>query len=1037
MKPIILLFIALAQTTVAFSQIFTFTEWENEKVVEIQKEPAHATFVSYTSIEQALRDQATASPWYQSLNGAWKFLFTEKADSRLRDFYAPELDDRQWHSIPVPGNWELHGFGLPIYTNIIYPFPKNPPFIDRAFSPVGTYRKTFTVPEDWKGREVILHFGSVTGAMYVYVNGQEVGFSKVSKTPAEFNITRFLKPGENLLALQVFRWHDGSYLEDQDFWRLTGIERDVYLEAKNKTRIRDFFIDATLDKTYKTGLLSVSLDLVNPNKENLTATAYLYDRSGKRILQLSGKPDTGRKTYTFAGSIPQVQPWTAETPNLYSLVFEVKNAAGTVLDIAGHKAGFRKIEIRNAQLLVNGKKIMVHGVNRHDHDDELGHVITRETMLQDIKLMKQYNINAVRTAHYPNDPYWLQLCDEYGLYVVSEANIEVHGMGATLQGPFDKSVHPAYLPSWAPAFMDRIQRMVERDKNHPSVIIWSMGNECGNGQVFFDAYQWIKERDKSRPVQFEQAGEESNTDIVCPMYPSIEYMKRYASDTTKHRPFIMCEYAHAMGNSSGNFQEYYDIIRSSPHMQGGFIWDWMDQGLKTQDQHGKVFWAYGGDFGARHLQNDENFCSNGLLAADHSPHPGIFEVKKVYQNIRFKNIDWRKGEILVTNAFAFTNLADYTFKWVLNENGAVVKSGSFELDLGPDSSKSVKLDLPAMASNREYTLNVFAYTKTATEMIPKGHEIAREEFGGDSGEFFAGKPAAEGKLTIQTGNDVLDFQSGAVSGRFHLKQGELRAYQVNGEPLFLQFPTPYFWRAPTDNDFGNKMPEKLGIWRTAHVNTKLVSVDVAEQHAEGIRINVHYKLTDIQADYWLNYQVRGDGSIQVTATIDLGGNPLPEMPRYGMRMRLPKTMEQISFYGRGPWENYSDRNTASFLGIYAQHLQDQFVKNYIRPQENGYRTDVRWVQFLKGATGVRFTGMQPIGFSALPYTAEDLDPGITKKQQHPTDLREQNFISVHIDLKQRGVGGDDSWGKLPHEPYLLKEKKYTYSYLIQPVVLGK
>ncbi len=449
MKILFPILFALAQSTVSFSQTFSFSEWENEKVVDINKEPAHATFVSYATIEQALGDHAAGSPWYQSLNGNWKFLYTENANSRPRDFYVPELDDSQWNSMPAPGNWELHGFGLPIYTNIIYPFPKNPPFIDRAFAPVGTYRKEFSVPDSWQGKEVLLHFGSVAGAMYVYINGQEVGFSKVSKTPAEFNITPFLRQGENLLAVQIFRWHDGSYLEDQDFWRLTGIERDVYLEAKNKTRIRDFFIDATLDKTYKTGLLTVSLDVHNPQKENLVATTHVFDSRGQRIMQLSGKPDADRRTYIFTATIPQVNSWSAETPHLYSLVFEIKSSGGATLDVAGHRAGFRKVEIRNAQLLVNGKKIMVHGVNRHEHDDVLGHVITRESMLKDIKLMKQHNINAVRTAHYPNDPQWLKLCDEFGLYVVDEANIEVHGMGATLQGPFDKSVHPAYLPSWA------------------------------------------------------------------------------------------------------------------------------------------------------------------------------------------------------------------------------------------------------------------------------------------------------------------------------------------------------------------------------------------------------------------------------------------------------------------------------------------------------------------------------------------------------------------------------------------------------------
>lgn len=1017
------------------AQLFTFTEWENEKIVDINKEPAHTTFITYPDEQGALENNFKNSPWYKSLNGIWKFHYTDQPESRPIDFYKTELNDASWKTIPVPGNWELNGFGLPIYTNIVYPFPKNPPFIDHKFAPVGTYRMNFTVPVEWDGKDVIIHFGSVTGAMYLYINGQPVGFTKASKTPAEFNITKYLSKGNNVLAAQVYRWHDGSYLEDQDFWRLTGIERDVYLVARNKTSIKDFEINADLDTKYTNGLFSVNVMLNNESGETNTALLDLVDKDGKKIISLSKKINPGQNSVPFLTTIKEVNKWSNEIPYLYNALITLKDSKGNIVEVTSQKIGFRKVEIKNAQLLVNGKKIMVHGVNRHEHDELLGHVPTRELMIKDIQLMKQYNINSVRSCHYPDDPEWLQLCDEYGMYIVDEANIEVHGMGAALQGNFDRSIHPAYLPSWAPAFMDRIKRMVERDKNHASVIIWSMGNECGNGDVFHDAYKWIKERDKTRPVQFEQAGEDWNTDIVCPMYPGIGFMKRYGADTSKKRPFIMCEYSHAMGNSNGNFQEYFDIIKSSPHMQGGFIWDWVDQGLKTKDADGKTFWAYGGDLGAGNLQNDDNFCANGLVAADRSVHPGLHEVKKVYQYIIFKDKDWRKGLITVENNFNFIELDGYNFKWQLIKNGKVINSGNFDVSLDPGSTIDIKLSIPEIMDDAEYLLNVFATTKNDQPLIPAGHEVAREQFGGDTRYFFASLNNSEsGDLTISKNGNILEFKSGDISGKLNTVNGQWTSYDYKGRSVLRSLPTPYFWRAPTDNDFGNNMPERLGIWRTANENKKLTSVKIGDKNQTGQTIEVKWLLTDIETPYTISYTILNNGAIKVEASIDLNENNLPEMPRFGMRLELPKAYENINFYGRGPWENYSDRSTASFLGEYDQKLKDQFTWNYIRPQENGYKTDVRWVTFADDdGNGIKFTGMQPICFSALPYTAEDMDPGLTKKNQHPSDLNERNFISLHIDLNQRGVGGDNSWGAYPHEKYLLKAKTYSYSYIIEPL----
>jgi beta-galactosidase len=1030
MKKISITSLLTLVSVLLYAQSFTFKEWENENVVAINTEPAHVTYMAYPTRELALKNQYSLSPWYKTLNGTWKFHYVDQPENRPTDFFTVDFNDDMWKPIPVPGNWELNGFGLPIYTNIIYPFPANPPFIDHAYAPVGTYRTEFTVPDDWNGKDIIIHFGSVTGAMYLYINGNAVGFSKASKLPAEFNITKHLKKGNNVLAAQVFRWHDGSYLEDQDFWRLTGIERDVFLYAKNKISLRDFELIADLDSKYVNGVLNASVRVNNPGKENLTVEIEILDREGKKVGAVVKKSSAAQLTGNAV--LKNVNRWSAETPYLYTALITLKDNKGTVVEITSQKIGFRKVEIKNAQLLVNGRKIMVHGVNRHEHDEILGHVPTRALMLKDIQLMKQHNINAVRTSHYPNDPEFLQLCDEYGLYVVDEANVEIHGMG-NVPGSFDHSIHPAYLPSWEPSITDRIKRMVERDKNHPSVIIWSMGNECGNGKVFFDNYQWIKERDKTRPVLFEQAMEEANTDIVSPMYPGIGYMKRYAADATVKRPFIMCEFAHAMGNSSGNFQEYFDIIKSSPHMQGGFIWDWVDQGIKSTDVNGRTFRAYGGDLGAGHLQNDLNFCANGLVASDRSVHPGIYEVKKVYQDIIFKDKDWVNGIIIVENNFNFITLNNYAFKWVLRKDGKEIQSGNFEVALSPESSKEVKLNLPSIGKDGEYVLQIFAYTRNDEPLIPAGHEAAREEFGGRTNDYFTRMKSPEGNLEIKTSEFAVEFSSGPIAGRFDLRRGELTSYTKDGKPVLETFPSLYFWRAPIDNDFGSNMQELLGVWRTAHINRKVVSVK-PEPVSEGYLIEVNGMLTDVEVPYTLRYTILKNGSIKVEARIDKGSRQLPELPRFGMRLQLPKTLENITYYGRGPWENYSDRNTASFLGEYQQKLSDQFVANYIRPQENAYRTDNRWVQFTNAqGVGVQFRGVQPICFSALPYTAEDLDPGLTKKSQHPSDLNERDFISVHIDLNQRGVGGDNSWGAQPHEQYRLKDKVYSYAYVIEPV----
>ncbi|MGY3091320.1 beta-galactosidase [Hymenobacter sp. UYAg731] len=1022
----------------------TASEWENPVMFEQHKEKPHASFMVYESPADAVANNYQQSPYYQSLNGTWKFSYVDRPAKRPLDFQQPGFDDQAWKTIAVPANWELQGFGVPIYTNIVYPFPKNPPFIDGRDNPVGSYRRTFAVPAGWAGREVLLNFGSISGCAFVFVNGQRVGLSKVAKSPAEFDITRFLQPGENTLAVQVMRWHDGSYLEDQDFWRVSGLDRDVYLYSLPKQTVWDFFTHADLDPTYKNGQFSADITLRNfadaagqPGR----LTVEVLDASGKTVLRrqqaVAALPAGGTQVVGLRGTVKRVQPWSAEIPTLYQCRISLADQQGKQLAVTGCQVGFRKVEINNARLLVNGQPIEVHGVNRHEWEPTTGRVVSEAGMRQDLALMKKFNINAVRTSHYPNAEQWYQLCDEYGMYLIDEANIESHHMGAMWQGGFDTLRHVAYLPAWAPAHRDRIERMMERDKNHPSVILWSMGNECGNGPVFHQAYQWLKQRDPSRPVLFEQAGEQENTDIVSPMYPSIGSMRAYADAKNVKRPYIMCEYSHAMGNSSGNFQEYWDVIRRSHHLQGGFIWDWVDQGLQATD-HGLPYFGYGGDFGGYNRQNDENFCANGLVAAGRIPHPGLWEVKKVYQNIRFSAAQPATGRVTVHNGFTFSTLANYTFRWELQKNGQMVKTGTFALQqLKPRQQQEVKLPLPALTQvpGTEYVLNVFAQTKTAAPLLPAKHEVAREQFLLSPANIYFARPALPANhLKVRREGDKLTFSAGEVRGEFNTAQGRLTSYQLRDKWMINQYPEPYFWRAPTDNDFGNNMPLALGVWRTAHAARQVLQVTVGEESAAGLPIKVKYLLSDIDAPYTVDYLIAPDGAIQVTAAITLTGKSLPEMPRFGMRLELSGRYQLLDYYGRGPWENYADRNSAAFLGVYRDSVRNQFANTYIRPQEGGYHTDVRWLTLSNGTgQGLRVEGLQPLSFSALDVRTEELDPGLSKKQQHMSDVKRHDRVFLSVDLKQRGVGGDNSWGALPHDPYRLLAKQYRYSYTLRLV----
>lgn len=1037
----------------AFSQVnFTFKEWEDPSVVELGKEPPHTFFTSYSQMEDAMTDDPTKSPFVKSLNGTWKFHYVNTPEERPTTFQNPSFNDWYWKEITVPSNWELQGFGIPIYTNHNNPFPINPPFIDHSYDPVGSYRTQFTVPEGWSGREVILHFGSISGAAYVWVNGQAVGLSKVAKSPAEFNITPFLKKGDNTLAVQVFRWHDGSYLEDQDMWRLSGIERNVFLSSKSPVSIADFWVNAGLDETYKDGTIAATIDIKTPKTKDNTQYAVelsIFDKNKARVFTQTTplsipKSETQNPTsnapLSINGKITAPAQWSAEKPNLYTAVIVLKNAKGEIIEATGTKIGFRRVEIKGKNYLINGKRVLVKGVNRHEHDPDKGKVPTRDLMIKDIVLMKQYNINTCRSSHYPNDPLWLKLCDEYGMYVIDEVNVEAHGLGAEFQFfNVPKEQHTAYNPIWKPAHHDRNRRMFERDKNHACVVAWSLGNECGNGPVFTETYNWLKKRDPSRPVMSEQAGEEANTDIVTPMYPWVPDMKKYAADKTKTRPYIMCEYSHAMGNSNGNFKEYWDIIRASDNMQGGCIWDWVDQGLRTKTADGRSYFGYGGDFGSQDRYTDYNFVCNGLVDADRNPHPGFYEVKKVYQNILFENENWQGGKIKVKNEFSFTNLNEFDFKYELIRNGEKFKEGTFTVEAAAGETKAVTLNIPMIkiAAGNELLLNVFAFQRNATPSVPAGLEMAREQFG-TTGNYFDKDATVSGTLKIDKTTDRLNFSSGNIKGSFDLTTGNLTSYSLKNADLLQRFfsgergifPEPFFWRAPTDNDFGNGFNEYARAWSGAHVNKKMKSIEAKDN-----LLTVVYRLPDVRADYTMTYLIQKDGSIKVNALLQLpADSEAPELPRMGLRVKLPPSLNQLEWYGRGPFENYSDRNTASTLGIWQNHTDNGWTKNYIRPQESGYRTDVRWLTLLddKGF-GLQVEGLQPLSISAMPQLTEDFDEGAVKKNRHITDINKRPFTVLHIDYAQRGVGGDNTWGAQTHEEYRLFAKQYSYGFVIRPV----
>ncbi|MFO8002030.1 MAG: glycoside hydrolase family 2 TIM barrel-domain containing protein, partial [Marinilabilia sp.] len=914
-------------------------DWENPAVNEINKESPHAWFIPYANENELDPNDKWSSSLIKSLNGEWTFHLSENPAERPHYFFKDDFDDRDWGTIHVPSNWELEGYDYPIYTNIQYPHAKTPPEIQDHYNPVGSYKKTFTIPDNWEDQEVFIHFGAVSSAMNIWVNEEKVGYSQDSKTPAEFNITDYLRAGENTLSVEVFKWCDGSYLEDQDFWRLGGITRDVFLITRNPIHIRDFELNAGLSEDYQTGLFSLKMQVENVSMDNpVVIEANLYDGDDRVDTFIDAVIENSVK---WNCELPEVKSWTAETPHLYRLEMILKSEEDEVLEIVSTDVGFRSVEIKDNELQVNGEHVYLKGVNLHEHHGEKGHVVDEATMRKDIELMKSHNINAVRTSHYPQPPRFYELCNQYGLYVIDEANIESHGMGYG-----EESLAKDTL--WKESHLYRTRNMFERDKNHPSVIIWSLGNEAGDGVNFDATYDYLKSVDKTRPVQYEQAHGGRNTDIFAPMYATIEQMKHYA-DQGGDKPLIQCEYAHAMGNSVGNLQDYWDAIENHDIMQGGFIWDWVDQGLLTQNEKGEEFWGYGGDFGPDTVPSDGNFCLNGLVDPDRKVQPELEEVKKVYQHIKFHGGDLEEGEIIIENQYSFLNTDVFDFEWEVRSNGEIFASGVFddiELSSGQREFVNPELDFERDAGT-EYFLNVQATLKNDQGILPAGTSLAKEQFRLPFSEVapFSHGTGHRVQVNHNQADSTVVFSREPFSIEFDLKKGVMTSYASGDHDYIMEGPEPDYWRAPLDNDFGWQMPGELSVWRNTADFREVESFNVINAGGQkGVAFTYHLRdsLEERIATTDVVYHINDDGEVMVEHTFRKSEAGLPEIPRMGMTLVMPREYDQMSWHGRGPQESYQDRKTSAFVDVYSGSVADQYLA-YLRPQENGNKTDVRWL----------------------------------------------------------------------------------------------
>ncbi|SEA92595.1 beta-galactosidase [Flavobacterium gillisiae] len=1061
---------------------------ENENVISENKESGRATFTSFTSAADAAKGNAK---YKQVLDGLWKFKYVDSPKDRPTTFMNPSENLSGWDNIKVPSNWEVEGYGIPIYVNHQYEFadykapiakdmeldgvyPKYPGKVPHENNPVGSYRRDFDLANHWSGKEIFLHIGAMKSGGFVWLNGEYVGYSQGSKLPTEFDITKHAKAGKNTIAIQIFRWTDGSYLECQDFWRISGIERSVYVYAQPKVRIKDFEVVSTLDKAYETGIFSLDVELKNhlSKKQKLKVAYSILD--GNTVLQkgveaISIEKDAADKL-SFSTEIKNVKAWSAEHPNLYTLNIDVLDSRGKAIESTTRQIGFRSVEIKNGLLLVNGQRITLKGVNAQETDPETGHVMSEEMIMKDILLWKENNINAVRLSHYPRGSRFYELCDEHGIYVVDEANIESHGM---YYG--DHSL--AKKPSWENAHVDRMTRMVARDKNHPSVIIWSMGNEAGNGVNFYAGYNAIKAMDKSkRPVQYERPYKDRdgsnydmdwNTDIIVPQYPSPAAFEEIGKSKTD-RPFIPSEYAHAMGNSTGNFQDYWDIIEQYDNLQGGFIWDWVDQSIWKTNEKGERYYAYGGDYG-KNMPSDNSFLNNGIVFPDRSPQPALFEVKKAHEFINFK----QKGinghnelRILVENLYDFTNLNQFDLIATIKADGKVLKTVPAEtLDVEVHTGKLIRVDLKGIdyKKNTEYFVEVSAVTKKDWGILPKGFEVAHEQIKIDRLHVEEQAAVAQGaSLKVKNTDKGVVVYNDVVSVEFNKKEGRITSYIYKGNELLKdgKGPKPNFWRAVTDNDSGSRMYANNIEWKKASLFSEVLTMSTKKVADNVIELNVTYELPGVNTKFHSTYQIDGNGIVKGENLLDKTAYRA-DLPRLGMRMQLPQQYNKMTYFGRGPWENYSDRYHSAFLDLYESSVSDQYVP-YIRPQENGYKTNVRWVALAdennNGLLVVADNVRKGLGISALHMTMEDFDTAdgldygnqakietkyridgvpVINASKHTNDIKERDLVELNIDLGQRGVAGDDSWGSMPQDKYRIKgDVAQGYSFYLIPFEKG-
>lgn len=1025
MRHLFCAFLVVAALT-ASSQ--TFTEWQDQKVNEINRLPMRTAFYPYTSSVTAGTSSPVADSNYLPLNGIWKFDWVENADQRPTDFYKVDFNDRGWAEMPVPGIWELNGYGDPQYVNIGYgwrnDFKNNPPQVPTEKNHVGTYRRTIDIPADWTGRDIIAHFGSVTSNMYLWVNGKFVGYSEDSKLEPEFDITKYVKPGQpNTFAFQVFRWNDGTYLEDQDFWRLSGVARDSYLYSRPREgQISDIRVTPDLTDNYKNGTLKIDMKVKGTPDVNLVLT----DADGKVVASTTTK-GSGRKT--LAMDVAEPHKWTAETPYLYTLTATVSKG-GKTLEVVPVKVGFRKIEIKDGQLTVNGQPIIIKGVDRHELDPDGGYVVSRDRMLQDLRIMKENNINAIRTSHYPNDNLWYDLCDSIGMYVVAEANLESHGMG---YGPETLALRP----EWLQAHMERNERNIARNFNHPSVIIWSMGNEAGDGPNFEAVYKWIKAEDPSRPVQYERAGLNEWTDIYCPMYATPETVEKYAHNPQSYRPIIQCEYNHVMGNSGGNFKEYMDLTRRDKLNQGGFIWDFVDQGLRSTGKNGEMIYAYGGDYNP-YDASDNNFCDNGLISPDRELHPHMYEVAYQYQNIWATPVNLAKGEIAVYNENIFTDLSNYTLRWTLLENGKAIESGAVDnLDVPAGETRTITIPYTLPQSEEEMFLNLEFLTKRERQLVAAGHVAARNQieikpYKYENVEFAKDLHKPAPAIDDRNTNRLIVNGQG-FEMEFDKTDGLLCKYIVNGVSMIAPDGklSPNFWRAPTDNEYGNGIAVSSRVWSKPEM--KLTSFNAKEKDGY-VAVEAGYDMPQVMSTYEISYLINENGQIIVNAklTPNSDAKDVPEMLRFGMQLQMPQSMDISTFYGRGPVENYIDRRSSAFVGEYTLTSAEQ-AHAYIRPQETGTRSDIRrWAQTNRGGKGVVITSNAPFYASAIEYSIESLDNGLAKTQRHFQEVEPVDYVNLLIDSAQAGVGGNDSWGAHPLKQYQMPFGPQAFTFMITP-----